>query len=787
MNQITETQENVHKYSVNTRKIHEKTQEIPKTYKNIFLSYGGKTVGPLRTQIDTGNTLRCDLAIRKDVQDQLNIPFQHYSPRTTGTAKPGVGLENLGKTVPITMKLDGINQRFTVQPNVITTMADAVNLGSTFFKNLSMSQANVSIQWINGDAILNLGDESTELIKSINQCVGREPVLPQPQIEREGHRRPMARPAPTPSQRIRSPPPIRKIPKKHMYVRNDIVLKPSTLTFVPVELQHNTVDCINTILVEPVNMFDSANTQVVAGLYEKRAINRIAILNIGHSSRTLRKGETVATFNEVVWKGKAQQSEGLSKVSQSKVVHTDPETVFKELKLDENPMLKENPDILTRLKEIITKHADVFSNPEANIGETSLIEFDILLKPDATPVCHRLRPLNPDQKKDLKKTLDLWTKEGIIETAPPHSEWAAGLVPSLKKDGTIRWAVDYRGLNQATVTDKYPLPLIESNLETLQGSVVYSALDAAAAYHTIPVSQRAKPYLAFITPYGLKTFRRMPFGPKNSGAVYSRFVDMVMTKLNSPHIMIYIDDIIVHTTDMSTHLEQLDRCLQAHADVGLKLRPHKSHLFQKEVNYLGYHITPAGISMIPKYVDRITEWPTPTTHKQLSSFLGFTGYYRSFIRDYSYLTNEMNTAKNQKQFEWTDVMEEKFKKIKEKFAEQPVRAYPDYLDDAEPFQLSVDFSCENLGAVLTQVQNGEEKLIGVAGRKTTPYERNYHSTKGELAAVLYGLRKFEHILRFKKFILWTDNASITWLKTVTKPRGITFRWLTELQSFNFDI
>ena len=654
MNQIAENPENVHTYYTNCKNAHKIPEKIqgtpPKTYKNVYLSYAGRTIGPVRTQIDTGNTLRCDLAIRKDVQEELQIPFQsHQVPKTTGTAKPGVSLENLGKTVPIKMKLDGISKVFTVSPSVITSMADAVNLGSTFFRNLSMQQSHVSIQWINGDAILNLGTESTELITQIPE----HPVEP---VLREGHRRSMTKT----TQRTRSPPPLRKIPRKQVYVQKDTVLKPGTLTFVPVDLQHNTVDCINTILVEPVNMFDSANTQVVAGLYEKRAMNRIAVLNIGHSSRILRKGETVATFNEVVWKGKAQPAEGLAKVSQSPVIHSDPETVFKELKLDENKMLAENPDVKAKLKEILTKHVDVFSNPEANIGETSLIEFDILLKEDATPVCHRLRPLNPDQKKDLKKTLDLWTKEGIVETAPPHSEWAAGLVPSLKKDGAIRWAVDYRGLNQATVADKYPLPLIESNLETLQGSTVYSALDAAAAYHTIPVSQRAKPYLAFITPFGLYTFRRMPFGPKNSGAVYSRFVDMVMRKINSPHIMIYIDDIIVHTTDFNTHLEQLDKCLQAHRDVGLKLRPHKSHLFQSEVDYLGYHITPSGISMIPKYVDRITDWPTPESQKQLSSFLGFTGYYRSFIQDYSKLTNEMNTMKTQKQFEWTDVMEEKF-------------------------------------------------------------------------------------------------------------------------------
>ena len=139
-------------------------------------------------------------------------------------------------------------------------------------------------------------------------------------------------------------------------------------------------------------------------------------------------------------------------------------------------------------------------------------------------------------------------------------------------------------------------------------------------------------------------------------------------------------------------------------------------------------------------------------------------FYRSFIKDYSKLTNEMHKAKTEKTWEWTDVMDKKFKILKEAFSKSPIRGFPDYHSE-EPFMLSVDFSKQNLAAVLTQKQRGEdgelvERFLACAGRKTTKYEANYASSKGELAACMFGLRAFEHLLRFKKFILYTDNSGV---------------------------
>ena len=168
------------------------------------------------------------------------------------------------------------------------------------------------------------------------------------------------------------------------------------------------------------------------------------------------------------------------------------------------------------------------------------------LKSEARPLKQKLMPLNPHQKEDLMKQLDLWEKENVIEET--ESPWVSALVPALKKDGSIRWANDYWQLNSITIADAYPLPNIQDNLDKLQGSRVFSTLDAASAYHTILVEPKSHPLLAFTTPWGIYSFKRMPFGAKNAGACCSQFVELLIQKLRIPYILSYLDDVIVHTT-----------------------------------------------------------------------------------------------------------------------------------------------------------------------------------------------------------------------------------------------
>ena len=157
----------------------------------------------------------------------------------------------------------------------------------------------------------------------------------------------------------------------------------------------------------------------------------------------------------------------------------------------------------------------------------------------------------------------------------------------------------------------------------------------------------------------------------------------------------------------------------------------KTFLFQEEVDYLGFRVSANRIGMQDSYVERILNWPTPTSVKQLNSLFGFLNYYRSFIKDFSILTSEMNAQRKENKLKWTDEIESKFHTLRSMFAKKPIQAYPRYGEKEAPFELWPDYSKDTVGHVLQQVQDEQQRLIAAGGRKTTPGEKNYAPTKGE--------------------------------------------------------
>ena len=565
--------------------------------------------------------------------------------------------------------------------------------------------------------------------------------------------------------------------------KENTCLQPNSLNFV------SSTHIPATALIEAVEL-SNPSCKLLPAVY--RNTGKVGILNLTDKPICLKAGTHIGDIYPLVLAKKEKshcQADGdetrVNNLKNHDEEEEEIEKLFQDLKLYDNKMLREHPGMLEKTKELIRRHKEVFSSPDQVIGKTDLIEFDIKIKPGTKPKKARLRPLNPKQKKSLQDQIDLWKKEDVIEET--ESPWSSALVPALKKGGEIRWAVDYRPLNMDTVADSYPLPNISENLDTLQGSRVYSTLDASAAYNTIPVTEEAKSMLAFVTPFGLYTFKRMPFGAKNAGATYSRFIDMLITRLRSPYLLAYVDDVICHTPDIETHLAELDRAFTMHKEAGIRLAPHKTYLFQEEVDYLGYKVNVHGIHMKDSYVSRILDWPAPKTIKELNSLLGFMGYYRSFIPNYSQLTAEMNSQKKKKQLEWNAECQTNFDILKGLFGTKPIRSYPLFGEDQEMFTVNPDWCIEAIGVVLEQEQDGQVRFIAAAGRKTTPGERNYPPTKGELSAIIYALRKFEHILRYKKFVIYCDHMPLQWLKTMKNPKGIYWRWLQELETYDYEI
>ena len=195
------------------------------------------------------------------------------------------------------------------------------------------------------------------------------------------------------------------------------------------------------------------------------------------------------------------------------------------LEVPENELLKKHPQTRT-LDQLLWEYQDIFSQDTP--GCTDKVELDLELQPGTQPISQRFRDLNPELEQKLQDQISQWLDEGVIEAS--KSPWSSPLVPVKKKDGSVRWAVDYRLLNKHLVMDSYPLPRIQQLVEKAGGHRVYSALDAVAAYYTIPVSLESRPLTAFTSPHGLYQWTRMPFA---APSVYSRFIQAILNPLGT--------------------------------------------------------------------------------------------------------------------------------------------------------------------------------------------------------------------------------------------------------------
>ena len=201
---------------------------------------------------------------------------------------------------------------------------------------------------------------------------------------------------------------------------------------------------------------------------------------------------------------------------------------------------------------MINENQDIFTTEDCKVGKTTWEKFKIELISNARPVNQRMRPIPPNLKENLRTQLDLWLKNEVIE--PSSSPWSSPLVPGTKKSGETRWVLDFRRVNDLTVTDSFPTPNISEILNSLGKSKYFSTLDASQAYHTIEVEESSRPITAFVTTFGLNQFLRMPFGLRNAGASYFRFVQRLVDVLGVPGIAAYLDDVLGHSEDLDTHV-----------------------------------------------------------------------------------------------------------------------------------------------------------------------------------------------------------------------------------------
>ena len=276
-----------------------------------------------------------------------------------------------------------------------------------------------------------------------------------------------------------------------------------------------------------------------------------------------------------------------------------------------------------------------------------------------------------------------------------------------KHDGMQHFCVDYRALNLVTKRDLYPLPWCDDILESLAGVQWFSHLDLLRGYWQIDVAVEDREKTAFATPDGLYRFRRLNFGVTNAPTCFMRAMHLILKGLCCSDCLVYLDDIIIFGRTLEEHRERLLLVLSRLAEAGLKINPKKCKLLSEQVVVLGHVVTREGISTDPEKVGFKMEWPIPANATQLKVFLGTAGYYRQFTKLYPDCMPTVLCGTEGHNLTWTAECEEAFWMIKRHLSHAPILAFP-RLD--VPFILDTDASDNGLGAVLSQIQDGQERI-----------------------------------------------------------------------------
>ena len=282
-----------------------------------------------------------------------------------------------------------------------------------------------------------------------------------------------------------------------------------------------------------------------------------------------------------------------------------------------------------QLADLLVEYQDIFLAKDGELGCTSLVEHKIDTG-DAKPIKQPPRRVPLAQKSVVEEELNKMLKQGIIETS--DSAWSNPVVLVKKKDGGVRFCVDYRRLNTVTKKDAYPLPRIGDCLDSLAGSKWFSTLDLASGYWQVPLDKRDKDKAAFVTHKGLFNFKVLPFGLCNAPATFERLMERVLQGLLWQTCLVYIDDIIVFGKDFRSALMHLKEVFERLRQAHLKLKPKKCSLFGTSVSFLGHIVSRDGIHCDPSKIDVVRDWPSPNNLKELRSFLGLCSYYRRFIK-----------------------------------------------------------------------------------------------------------------------------------------------------------
>lgn len=461
--------------------------------------------------------------------------------------------------------------------------------------------------------------------------------------------------------------------------------------------------------------------------------------------------------------------------------------IIASVSLDVTPNLDYSDLTLTEkalFTEMVRAMAEAFTPDKEIPGKTDLVKLS-LNTGDHAPVAIFPRRLPYAYEQFVFDKLKSWQKNDIIR--PSSSQWAAPCVV-VKQGEKLRLVIDYRELNKR-LDDKdlhYPITLIDSCLDVMNGAKFFTVMDIAGAYHQIEIEEESKAKTAFVCKFGQYEFNRCPFGIKSLPGLWARLADKVLEGLKWQIANVFFDDICIFSCTATDHIRDVGVVLQRIINAGLKIHMSKCKWARREVEFLGFKVGRDGVKPMEDKVKAVMDFPAPRTLTQLRSFLSLASYYRRFIEGFSTIAGPLNELLQKKTvWRWGKEQRAAFMALKKALCTEPILAYPDF---DLPFVLYTDASNYGIGAILAQQHpDGTIRVVSYASRSLHGAEKQYAPTHKEALAVRWAAEKYRAYLIGRHFTIMTDHKALEQLDKVKDTSGQLFRWSLFLQDFDYTI